>query len=323
MEQSPAAAVNLPAPVWIEAPETGSDLGPAWAAYPDTPPNLDIRERLQNDLFWPVPSPATPCKPEWKVFFCGCSARVAEVGCNRLDCRNCADFLRRRRATAIGERMEAGRNGKPVIYTVFTIPPDLREKAANKATWGRWMRALRKVLKKKFGLLYGCERVDPCGDEKPDVWHPHLNLLWVQRDGWRPFIDVDALREEWARIIGTEEPNLWTQFSTEPAKLGHWYSYMGRTWSDWRKAVPNHLTVRWIGKYPARPPQEEPVCDECGQKVEDLSFLSSTKEVAEFFCRAGPAACRAEVIRRRHVAYVASQRGGPYAPWLIHSPFDN
>ena len=195
---------------------------------------------------WPTPNPAKPCEPSWATGACGCEAWAYEAGCHRASCTNCEEKLRTRRMLEIRARFEGpdGRQGKPVLYTVFTVPPELRAAAADPKTWTKWRRAIWKVMRLKFGGLFAVERTDPCGDRAPEKWHPHFNFLWVQTDGARPFIDVHALREAWAEVIGSSRlPSVNHAYGHHPARLQHWYWYMGRTWPDWHQSVRRHLTA--------------------------------------------------------------------------------
>lgn len=173
-----------------------------------------------------------------------------------------------------------------------------------------------------------------CSCDHCTKWHPHLNLLWVQRDGWSPYIDADKMRAAWAGILGLAptvnvfgqvEPayvEIFTQYAagdSEGAKSQrwHWYRYIGRTWADWRASVPKHLNVRWLGTYPkaVKDDDELPeVCEKCGATFEQISF--GTLEAAATLCRAGPAACRKEIKVRRRIAFIASQAAPYYNPSL-------
>jgi hypothetical protein len=247
---------------------------------------------------WPTPAPAEPCVPAWATGACGCRTWAYEAGCHRLSCSACEDGLRIRRTQAIKARFEGpnGRGKKPVIYTIFTVPPELRAAAADPKTWTKWRRAIWKAMKKKFGGLFAVERTDPCGDRNPSLWHPHLNFLWVQRDGFSPYLDRDALAAEWAAVIGSErEIDFHTKYSDFWPRLQHWYSYMGRTFPDWQGSVRRHLGVRWLGKYPKKVPPEKS-CVECG---EDFVFVTGLdRKGAEELAALGPFAVRLEWEKR-------------------------
>jgi hypothetical protein len=196
--------------------------------------------------------------------------------------------------------MERKRRGRAVIYTVFTVPPALRERAADPKVWKSWRKKIWKYLGAVHGAVYGYERTDPAGDSEPTLWHPHMNFLWVQRDGFRPFLDVDALRAEWARIIGAKtEVDIWSQYAKDgdaEYRL-HLYSYMGRTWPDWVRAVPHGQRLIQLGRVEKAPPKEKPHCEECGSRFRKMKC--DTFEEAKAWADRGPEVCRAEVRRRR------------------------
>lgn len=245
-----------------------------------------------GDPSWPGPQPAEPCVRTWKVAACECRTKIYESGCCRLCCRSCESHLRARRAGSFRDRIEPARRGKPLIYTIFTVPLYLRALAADPKVWSSWRRRIWKYLKKKHGGLFAVERTDPCGDSDERVWHPHLNFLWIQRDGFRPYLDVGALRQEWARIIGaTGEVNAWTQYSSNDRKIGHWYWYLSRTWPDWQATAKKHMTVRWLGSYPTKP-EKQKRCPDCG--ADFVSLDCGSKAQAEELAQLGPAKVRWE-----------------------------
>lgn len=269
-------------------------------------PNLDQWERWKplpqaefGDAFredWPEPRRAPQCERSWRVMACSCKATVYESGCNKRSCRSCEKHLRLRRALAIRDRFESVRAGRPVIYTIFTVPISHRAKAADPKTWARWRRAIWKWLKKNCGGLFAVERTDPAGDTDPSRWHPHMNFLWMQRDGFRPFLDVEKLGAAWAAVIAADVVNCWTAYSSNKGKLWHWYSYMGRTWPDWVDALKEaHKRVNWFGSYPKKKPKET-TCQNCGDSY--VFVKCGPKEDAESLAAAGPEAVKWEAQKR-------------------------
>lgn len=241
---------------------------------------------------------------------CGCRAKAYEAGCHKLSCRTCEVDLRARRAASIRDRFEGpgGRQGRAVIYTILTVPPHRREAAADYETWRKWMRSIIRFMKREFGLAFAVMRTDPCGDSDRTLWHPHANILWVQRDGFRPFIDRLKLRDAWARVVGADVVNVWTQYSARDRQLGHWYWYMGRTFPEWAaaEATRKHLPPRWYGAFPKKAPPPD-CCPDCGQ---GWVFLDVGLEAeARALAAAGPEAVRWEVEKSEMARVLA--RAGP------------
>jgi hypothetical protein len=224
--------------------------------------------------------------------------KAYESGCCRLSCVACEKQLRARRALAIKERFEAagGMAGGPVLYTILTVPPALRARAAQEATWTDWKRKIVKWLKKNAGFRFGVERTDPAGDRDRTKWHPHINLLWCQRPGFRPYLDLAKLRTAWAQIIGAKTVNVWHQFSSAPGQLWHWFSYMGRTWPEWVPVVKGHMTVRWYGRYPKSEDAGPACCEKCGEGY--VVLRCGSRACAEEMVAAGAAAVRWEVEKQ-------------------------
>jgi hypothetical protein len=241
---------------------------------------------------WPRPRPVQACgAPFTAVEGCECGRRPVRQHCDVRGCGEeyCRGKIRTRRARKIGLRLNAGRtDGRAVIYTVLTVPPARRQAAADPKTWKKWIARIVGWMKKTLGLGYAVERTDPCGDDG-ERWHPHVNLLWVRKDGFRSgYLQPDqlqALKDRWAWIVygkqekdSTPRPiNVWTQFSTDEAKIGHWCSYLGRTWSQWEEEFPYHLRIKWLGSAPKTPPKIllEICCRKCGMEILRMQCGSS------------------------------------------------
>ena len=248
----------------------------------------------------PTAAPARNCEALYRcVKACGCGARVVRDHCDNLDCSHpyCEDVNRGRRARDIYQRLEQARNGRPVIYTVLTVPPSRRQDAAVDKTWRRWIRQLVSYMKKHLQLQYAVERSDPAGEDG-ETWHPHVNLLWIRLDG-KGFLDpdvLDALKARWKKILkmrADDVSNVYTQFSSHDAKLRHWASYLGRCWPRWVEGHKYLLRVKWFG----RPPKVEDaggehLCKLCGEEVVVLRFGSL--EAAEEMAARGVDVVRAE-----------------------------
>jgi hypothetical protein len=218
------------------------------------------------------------CEPKWYVYACGCSKKLVKSGCMHRDCLTCEDQVGARRASRCRWRLDAGREGRPVLYTVLTVPPELRARYADPAVWRSACRRAWKVLRKQFGAEYGLEASHPAGEDL-EVFHPHANFLWVQRPGFRPFLDVAALRRAWARILGYDgEVVVYHRYADAPGKIAHWARYVTRTFPGWSWWTPS---VRWYGAFPRELPDREVVCPGCGQPFRFVGE-ASPEEVQAF-----------------------------------------
>jgi len=157
--------------------------------------------------------------------------------------------------------LEAGRDGRAVLYTVLTVPPAQRDRFRERKPWRRTLRRFWAILKRDFGALFGAECSHPAGDEDPDAFHPHANFLWVQRQGFRPYIDVDALRRAWAKILGVEVVDVHHQYLPDVSRIIHRCRYVTRTWPGWGSWLGS---MRWYGCYPKDPARSRAVCLDCG-----------------------------------------------------------
>lgn len=257
---------------------------------------------------------ATNCGAPFRaVRACGCASAAVRDHCDKKSCEHnyCAERNRTRRARDIEDRMEHSRRGRSLIYTVFTVPPSRREAAAERVTlrprrkkdgtvepreewrWQHWLRELIEYLKDELGFDYGCERSDPAGAEAPDRWHPHINLLWVRKNGhgYLSPEDLGLLKARWKEIVGEapEMPiSIWTAFAQDGnvARRRHWYSYQGRTWPAWEEKFPYHCRIKWLGK-PAKAPERDvdPCCPKC--LLEVAVVRTGSQEAAEALAARG------------------------------------
>ena len=293
----PAALISIPGQ--IEA--TGA------------PPLLQVNPEDSSD-FWlddrpPLPRPPECCgAPFNAVRGCGCGTEAVRAHCDDRMCGEeyCQRKIRDRRARKIRRRLEGGMQtlrevleilGEPsrvaLIYSVFTVPPRLRMAATSKKTWKSWIDRLIRFLKKDLDLCFAVERSDPAGKcdlakaspfpctcQKCTTWHPHVNLLWVRKDG-QGWIDDDKralISANWKRITGEHPENpidvhheyaIPGRSEKDDAKLGHWASYQGRAWPFWeRPELAYHTRVKWFGKCPKTPDDDnDGSCAECGLEI--------------------------------------------------------
>lgn len=215
------------------------------------------------------------CDSRWLVVRCGCGHKpVLAFGCMAEDCTRCSTKLGIRRAARAIDRINARRAGRPLLYTVLTVPPDMHLAAADRKTWQRWRKAIVRYLKKHHGFDYGFESSHPTGSDLRN-FHPHLNLIWLQRPGHRPFIDLAKFRAAWSAIIGADESVVHHQWVTKPSKIWHRIRYVVRPfpgWSHWRGSL------RWYGSYPKKSEYENQedrsCCEDCESKLIGIGYVS-------------------------------------------------
>jgi len=228
------------------------------------------------------------CTPKYIVLQCNCGRQIVPSTCMHRDCVPCAPHVGRKRSESVFRRLyrsspyQHGRNSSEmykkgyyrsfptVIYTIFTIPMEHRQRYLNRKQWSLLRGRVWKMLKNHFGGLYGVEISHPHGDKRPTLFHPHLNFLWVQRKGYRPFIPTENLRDSFAVLVGTETVNVRTQYSHWVRQIKHWCNYTCRTFpgnSVWTGPI------RWFGKYPKDIKKPDIRCPDCGCKFERIGTL--------------------------------------------------
>lgn len=249
---------------------------------------------------FPRPAEAESCGAPYRgVKGCGCGVKVVRDHCDNLACSHpyCEQTNRDRRGRDVFDRIQLARRGRPVIYTIFTVPPAQREAAAIEKNWRRWLRNLLAFLKKDYDLEYAAERSDPCGEDG-ERWHPHVNLLWVRKSGkgWIEDAELDAIKARWKKIIGVrpEDPiDVRTAYSRKERKIAFWCRYLGRPWSRWAKGQKYLLRVKWFGRPPKVEKEPAGPCPRCGRDViclklgsqqaaEDLAALGYERLLEEY-----------------------------------------
>ncbi|GAI04751.1 unnamed protein product, partial [marine sediment metagenome] len=126
------------------------------------------------------------------------------------------------------------------------------------------------------GLYYGLGSSHPISEKNPNIFHPHHNFVWIQKLGFKPFLDVDELRKDWASVIHANcEVDVWHAYGNDESVIFKWVSYIVRPFPGWR--FWRGKAVRWYGKdYPKEGKDYEPekcdmkdeICEECGEKIE-------------------------------------------------------
>jgi hypothetical protein len=78
---------------------------------------------------------------------------------------------------------------------------DFRQKFIQRSEWRKKVKLLVKTLKDRFGFDFGVEATHPVSEDQPDIFHPHVNLFWVQRGRSSAFMPVRLLRVLWLNIL--------------------------------------------------------------------------------------------------------------------------
>ena len=248
----------------------------------------------------------------WLALTCAPYKCVPASPCRREDCIRCAGpdqgggvYTRgataNRRVSRIEPIFEAGLRGRDVCRTVLTVPEECREQFARwkvrEFTKGKRKgeservgpvrdarAAVKEFLQKEFGFEYGLESPHPVGHD-PEKFHPHLNFLWVRRQGTGFLLpeQLAALKKEWARILGWDGPVVvnHSYIRARPdrqkalAQRRHAYRYFTRPfpgWGWWRGRA-----VVWLGSYPKGVVTEEKPspCEDCGETEHKVAgFIS-------------------------------------------------
>lgn len=273
----------------VPIPDTGvkgsNPLSPESGRRLCTPAGIILTDRVNlADILPPPMVSPTACTPKFRVFECGCGRHIRPLVCDSKDCIVCQPYITMKRAYSVFDRFTGalvfnGRNMsfRPVIYSVFTVPVSIRERYYDRHAWQKVRLKIWKVLKAKFGAKFGVEVSHPVGEDTT-VFHPHLNFLWVQKNGWSPFIDVNLLQTAWSGILGVEVSDVHTEYAGNEAQVMSWCKYVCRTFpgmSLWQGSM------RWYGKYPRNKHLEEYLCPECGQPFKLIGYLE-TKVVEDY-----------------------------------------
>lgn len=129
------------------------------------------------------------------------------------------------------------------------------------------------MLKTEFGAVFAVEATHPIGDDNPNVFHPHLNFLWLIRDGFRPYIDVARLQSLFRSILAYDGPvNCFHSYGDDDAQLMHLCKYISRIFPEFSKWAG---ALRWYGKYPVIKKCRDKLCPQCLKKPKLLGYISS------------------------------------------------
>lgn len=244
----------------------------------DSQGELDLN--LNTPAKYAPRGPVVNCPERWIIVTCACRPQLVRSGCMNRNCERCLERVKARAGARVESRLiyDGYANpivwlqNKPILKTIFTVPPSLYEKFSNRKVWRSALRRLVSVLKSDFGFKFGVEASHPTGKDL-EVFKPHANFLWRQYPGNRAKIDLNKLREKWREIIGLpldaklSNPNHeFIQINSEEAlnKLSHACAYTVRPFPGW-----SHWTgsIRWYGRYPRRVKlkQTDAPCFTCGE----------------------------------------------------------
>ena len=251
--------------------------------------NLD--DRYTQLLGWEIYIPELPkhtvkhCTPKMVVNECQCKRFLVPSTCMCKDCIPCAPWVQKRTAESIFRRFsqkqninKLGGNQRVVCYTVFTIPPHMRERFLDSNEIKKVRKLAWEILKTKFGALFGVEATHPIGS-KTTMFHPHLNFVWTQRKGYRSYIDTTLLQKEWANILDVRIADVWHQYSDSNSQIYKWCEYVGRPfpgYTYWKGSI------RWYGHYPKAQRKQDYICAECGCYIRRIGTIEASV-VADYY----------------------------------------
>lgn len=281
-------ACNEPALVPLPGVRVESPVPSVKVRRENDPCYLDYTANL--DGFSPILPlyPPKYCTPKYIVLQCSCGRRIVPSSCMSLDCENCSGAVGKRRADKVLRRLlgdiyyqRRKHWRKPVIYTIFTVPAHIRERFLDPKVWQKARKKAWQILKEKFGAAYGVEASHPSGDKKSFVFHPHLNFLWVQKPGFRSFINVDMLRQKWSEVLKVDLSDVYSQYSSDVPLIAHWAKYVTRTFPGTHKWS---RSLRWYGDYPTLKKPEHCACAECGSHFQFIGYIfaSTVDEWVEY-----------------------------------------
>jgi len=247
-----------------------------------------IDERLLNST--------TKCSPQYLVLECGCGRHAVASACYKKNCISCRPYTGMKKARAVMKKFSAlsWTHGKEtyypnIIYTVFTIPIELREQCIDP----KFVRKLRakawQILRTVFHADFAVEATHPISEKNPETFHPHLNFLWKPIRGRSPYIDFSVLRTLWANALNfAGTVNLYSQFSNKPAKIWKWCKYVTRLFPEFSSWLGS---IKWYGNYPKASKEKDCLCPICRQKITSLGYLRPEKvsELLEHDPRSGRA----------------------------------
>lgn len=276
---------------------------------PTTPFQLEL-DALQvggpDPFILTIRQPAKICTPHYGIGMCGCELQPQRVcdlqkfahtkeppphfrrmgklrllpmgACMALDCTRCHPDVSRRRGDRIKQRLDVARAGGPVAESVFTLPPRLRGRMADKATWLTFRREAWRILQRHAGakLAVGCSH--PVGDKNPDKFHPHVHFLWIGARGQQVHLSkptIDRIRKAWAELLNVHQVDFHHSYvkGAEGGRLFHRCRYIARSFPGFGKWCGQ---VAWFGDPPTVKFRSVKECPTCHQVVRVIGTASTT-----------------------------------------------
>lgn len=225
------------------------------------------------------------CDAKYLKVGCACGFKIVRDGCRKTDCPACADQVTKRRARRVFDRFELVRGKRPLLYTVLTVPMSIRSRFTSRREWRKTVKKVIAEFKKQFGFEFGLEFSHPIAEKNEEIFHPHMNLLWLQTAETKRFdpelpgsIDVRKLNQIWAKILGYgSKVDVHHQFMLTEKQMRHRCRYVVRCFPGYS---PWTGPIRWYGKIPKMKP-EVVVCPKCGQCYEIIDWHSTEAEYLE------------------------------------------
>lgn len=230
-----------------------------------------IDERLLNST--------THCQPKYLILQCQCGRRAVASACYKNNCISCRPYSNMKKARAIMKKFVSlswthnnNQYFPNIVYTVFTVPMELREKCIDP----KYMQHLRheawNILRYAYGAEFAVEATHPISEKHPDTFHPHLNFLWKPLPTVSPYIDVTALRDLWRIALGyNKQVDVETQYSNKPGKLWKWSKYISRLFPEFSVWTG---PIKWFGFYPKNLEKGTGLCQECHQQIIALGYAT-------------------------------------------------
>jgi len=211
---------------------------------------------------------------------CNHEITIRRRGCMSRDCPTCKDQVTSRRTRRIFDRFELVRGHRKLCYTTFTVPMQRRQQFLTRHEWRKVVKQLIVILKAHYGFEFGFEASHPISEKQPDIFHPHVNLVWLMRPGYRPHMrkaKLVVLRREWAALLQWDESVIHHKHSNIKGQIWHICEYASRAFpgfSVWQGPI------RWYGRIPHMEP-ELYRCPVCGSEFVFLGLALESEYLEE------------------------------------------